>query len=290
MDKLETEVIKKYKQKSYASLYVNTAIAPLAYILVVVLGIKSQIPDVLLIPVITYLFVMMFAIGHESVHKHFPNKVVNELVGTIFGFVTLIGFHITRNSHMPHHMYTNKRPLDTESVHPKLPTFFLTIYTLLGIPFKWFSVIMSLFPRASKKVRALRNPPILGKDRHNNVSSKWTFITEMIIIVMSFVFGFTYELVIFWLIPGSLTMMVVGLFFIHFPHRNLPNDDRFVSVKNLIKNKPWIEKSLKWSIVFNGLNYHGTHHAYPSVMAMHLPGVTKELNVVMKQKGLNNLN
>ena len=276
----EQEILKKYNNKSYFSLHLNVVAASILYVLFVYLGITSNIPDFVIIPLIAYVCLMMFLLTHETIHGH-----LNKTVGIIFGFFTLVNFHATNYSHLQHHKYTNKGSLDCESVHPRVGAVSIFIATLLGTPFRWFSVIMSFFPNASKRIGILEKPRILAKDRHNNNSSKITVAVEFVLIALSFIFGFFNEILLFWLIPGSINVVLVGLFFIYLPHKNLPNDDNFVSAKNFNVGKKWV-KIFHWSVVFNTFNYHGTHHSYPSIMVMHLPSATVELEESMRTRGV----
>lgn len=280
---VEQEILKKYKNKSYFSLHLNVVAAILAYIFLVYVGVTSDISDILIVPLIAYVCLSMFVLAHESIHNR-----ANKLVGIVFGLLMLVNFYATKHSHLLHHEHTNKKNLDPENIHPKLKAVPIVIFTLLGTPFRWFSVIMSFFPNASKKVRILNKPLIFVKDRHNNTSSKLTVALEFFIIALSFVYGFTKELLLFWLIPGSISVSLVALFFIYLPHRDLPSDNNFVSVRIFNNDKKWV-RMFHWSVVFNACNYHGTHHAYPSIMAMHLPAVTKELKGVMREKGVSGL-
>ncbi len=237
----------------------------------------------------------LWALIHEAIHKIFhPNIKINEFWGRILSIIHGSSFHILRFGHMMHHSFNRK--WESEIYDEKKSSWFKNAlyyyFQLLGGLYliEVLTTFATLLPktiiiyfinigakRESKK--EIKNLATISSNYFFSNNKIAAMRLDAIAIIIFFTVSF-YLYNQFWYLSALiiLTRAMIISIFDNAPHYATPYDNS-VAAKEL-KTSNLISK-----IILN-LNFHRTHHLYPTVTWNMLPVISRDNQANHKTESL----
>jgi acyl-lipid omega-6 desaturase (Delta-12 desaturase) len=213
-----------------------------------------------------------FAVMHDASHRALhPNRIINDLLGVIYGGVCLLPFHQWRNSHMQHHLWSGNIEKDPVMgfliVYPNLS---LRVQKTLTFLWKAWIPVLGLIQTTVFWNLAIRQV----KDKKDGFKNFISFLSP--VLIWGAVAGFLGVGAI-----GLITAVIIyflGLEIVNFPHHLQLNTLKGTEKLPFIEQSPTTRtcsypRFFEKFVVLN-FNYHTAHHMYPNVPWFHL----RELN------------
>jgi len=211
----------------------------------------------------------LYAGQHELSHwTVFRTKGLNDLVGLLFGFLTLNPFYTDRFIHFAHHRATHDPDRDPEIMGTGPYTFASYLLDFSGISFWWRRVTGILRTALG---RGLETAYWLGPAEARIVvlEARMTVGAWIVIAAVSVVFR-SWSAVSLWIAPMLLTKWFHQLQNMG-EHTALAHDpDTFKNTRTL--RGPAVMRWLMWN-----MSYHTAHHCFPGVPFHKLPPLHAEI-------------
>jgi acyl-lipid omega-6 desaturase (Delta-12 desaturase) len=233
--------------------------------------------SVWIIPVMALLFVKLFILMHDMGHCIFyPNRTLNNLVGTIFATIMTVSFSHWKQSHRIHHMHSNNldkpqvaqtAPLDIERFN-KLSKQNQVIYWLLFGKYTLFSTTPFVYFVFVQRYEA------------NALENILFLVYSLLVYSYNSWYGLSCVLLSYYFagLLGSAIFHIQHTFENGYKQTN----DKWSSFDNgyygsSFMQTPWL---LSWFL--NGIEYHHIHHISPYIPCYNLAACHNE------SKGLYN--
>lgn len=212
----------------------------------------------------------LYAAQHECSHwTAFETRRLNDIVGTICGFLVFWPHQHDRAYHFTHHRHTQDPALDPEIMgregRPLTRAGFLL--SLTGLPY-WVRRAQTLVRVA--KGDTSEEPYLTARQRPAIVAeARWTLLAYGLIVAASLALQ-SWAAVIYWVAPVLLTKWT------HQPqnlieHTGMPHEGDTVTKTRTVRTNP-ILRYLLWNMPF-----HMAHHTYPGVPFWRLPDLHAEM-------------
>lgn len=209
--------------------------------------------------------VFLFTAMHECSHRTaFRTRWINDMVGTMIGFMLFLLPKWFFYFHQDHHKFTQDPDRDPELTSPKPRTLFDYLLYLSGLPV-WRDHLLALLriaggnqndiyvPKAAK--RAVRREAIL-----------FIVLYALLLPILIYMEG----LLQFWLVPLLLGQPFLRLYLLA-EHGNCEESDNMLFNTRTIITNPLV-LFLAWN-----MPYHTEHHSFPAVPFHRLPQFHKYL-------------
>tara|TARA_B110000971_G_scaffold6922_1_gene6732 strand:- start:4938 stop:5894 length:957 start_codon:yes stop_codon:yes gene_type:complete len=232
----------------------------------------------------------LFPVIHDGSHGSIcKNKFYNELISYIAGVPFFFApFPTWRFIHLRHHRYTNIPDKDPDyyaggGVHN---SFYLPIRWITHIFHYYVYFITELIKILYKNIRnklinedntcEIENIYKITSDKIIKDNTFILFITGFSIFLNILIVYYTYcagvfdELCILWIIPSTITIMLLSVLFDYLPHRYyevdiLENKYKTTNMTHGLMTKKGKVNKLIAFLTCNQLTYHNIHHLYPKV-------------------------
>jgi fatty acid desaturase len=176
-----------------------------------------------------------FTVWHEAVHGTISrNRIVNNAIGYVAAWLSMIPFFKIREIHWQHHQYTNDPVKD--------PDYWFTDGPFWKLPFRYLGGLRRY--AAVQATPALHTMDVAGQ------------VVIVAIFALSWYFGFAQVLLFAWLLPKIIALFIHAWYVNYLPHRGCATG-QFQSAR--VIEVGWIQPL----VLFH--NYHGFHHVYQSV-------------------------
>ena len=204
----------------------------------------------------------LFAPLHECIHRTaFRNRLANEIVATLAGFVLLLPANYFRFFHFAHHRYTNDPVRDPELLTPKPVNIGQYLWAMWGIGSYWWPQIRSIGRHCLGKV----DEDFIPEAKHSLVvvEARLHFAGYAAIIMGSLLLESPWAL-IYWIVPVMLGMIALRMFLLA-EHTGCELSDNMLRNTRTTLTNPAINL-LAWN-----MPYHCEHHVFPAVPFHQLP-------------------
>ena len=205
----------------------------------------------------------LYAGMHECIHKTpFRNRLLNEFVGYMIGFILFRSFLNARYRHMAHHTYTQHPEKDPDRVKfPKSYFEYLKHITSLTI---WIRIIDNLFRHTLGIINNSEKEYVPSSQRNSLILESRLMIIGYFIIFSLSVYFQTLFFLIYWFIPRILGEPFLRLFRMAEHTGKEESPDMIENTRTSFPSK--IVKFLYWN-----MPYHTEHHIYANVPFHKLP-------------------
>jgi omega-6 fatty acid desaturase (delta-12 desaturase) len=226
---------------------------------------------------LSFFFLQTFILLHECAHlSFFKTRLLNNLMGHLFGFLSMIPYYSWQQMHNLHHRWTgwrDKDPTTESTVSPsssKAKNSIVNIAWKLGIPLFYVSYKLSNYWNLFKIKR------FLSPKKYNKVKIQ-VVIYIIIYALLSYFFG---ELIIHLFIPAFTFSLLLKELVIMTQHSHIEiplsnkKEVKPISYLNQVKytRSFYINSYFAKYFLFN-FNLHEAHHAHPAIPAYKLSNV-----------------
>jgi fatty acid desaturase len=237
----------------------------------------------LALPLIGSRYYALFIIGHDGMHRRlFPVRWQNDLWNDVFclgpvGAIT----HINNRNHLRHHQYLasendpdrHKHACFNKADHGELVGFVSGLAALLRSARNVFSPARAASPKASDETDGgytARDLVLLA------------VVQGALIGGLSVAIGW-WAYPVLWLVPVYL-FMYVGDNFRSFAEHSHPRNDEASDDNRLIS---YLSNPVeRWFLAPMNMNFHATHHLWPSIPYYNLPTADREVRALPGAAGL----
>lgn len=204
---------------------------------------------------ITICYYYTFSPIHDAIHRALARDTkVNDFIGGLN--VMLVspytglygGLKFFRWYHTQHHRFTNDESDPDKYVHG----------SWLRMPFAWMTIdyhylYLALTQKAPVAMKAIREmvPSMI--------------VTTIAIIALIY-YGYGWEVLLLWYIPGRLTFLILGFVFFWLPHAHFGKVPHNVKQSENLTIATTVRKGFEWllSPLMQWQNYHLIHHMWPT--------------------------
>lgn len=192
-----------------------------------------------------------FTIIHDSSHRAIStNSRFNDILGMIstwfYGPTVIFTLRAFRYLHMQHHLYTNEAKND--------PDYWCAGGNRWQLFLSWLTVD---FHYVYYYVKHWKERPL-----REGVELVINFVGKLALFIALVYFGYGWQALFFWLIPGRVGIFLLAFaldYLPHTPHKVLQSDNPYQAT-NIRVGMSWLLTPL---LMYH--NYHLTHHLYPLV-------------------------
>lgn len=211
----------------------------------------------------------LFSPLHECIHRTaFRNRIPNEIVATLTGFILLLPAHYFRAFHFEHHRFTNDPKRDPELQTAKPDAIAPYIWSMCGLGSYWWPQIRAIIKHSSGRVDESFIPE---SDRSKIALEARLHIGTYVLILGASVVLESSWVLTYWVIPILLGMVSLRLFLLA-EHTGCELTDNMLQNTRTTLTNP-IVKLIAWN-----MPYHCEHHVFPSVPFHQLPKLHQHLN------------
>jgi ring-1,2-phenylacetyl-CoA epoxidase subunit PaaE len=180
-----------------------------------------------------------FTVWHEAVHGTIANRrSLNDAIGFVAAWLAMIPFFMIREIHWLHHRFTNDPARDPD-------------YWFIDGPF-WRLPLR--YPEGIKRMRQMyRSVP---NHRRRQLFDRLGQLAIAALFFAAWRVGVLTELVLVWLLPKVISMFVHAWYVNYLPHHGC-DAERYTSTR--VIDVGWLQPLMLFH------NYHGLHHAFPTV-------------------------
>ncbi len=214
------------------------------------------------------LLVFLFAPLHECIHRTaFRNRLSNEIVATIAGFILLLPARYFRAFHFEHHRFTNDSDRDPELQTAKPNRLLHYIWAMGGLGTYWWPQIRTIVKHACGKVDENFIP--VG-DRAMIILEARIHLTAYVLILGISILAESSTVFTFWLAPLMLGMISLRMFLLA-EHTGCELSD------NMLRNTRTTVTNPLVNLIAWNMPYHCEHHMFPAVPFHQLPALHQHL-------------
>lgn len=283
----ERQAVREYRDKFAVRLLIEFMISLAAWVGLVWAGFSGVLPlwvaGGLLIPVATTFYMAMHEATHGNIWgAHQRGRWLQGLIGAVASVPLGFDFFAHRISHIQHHAHTNDPERDPD---------FYTTGRLRDLPITWLGSMLALtiLPLLLFVPATVRLLP--GKVRGSftltdEVSEAdlaagkamlryWALFHTAL--VLGFVFGFGWKLVVLWFIPARIAPGWLQFVFAWLPHHPVARG-RYVDTR--VATFPGSR------ILLRGHDHHALHHLFPRVPHYYLPRIWQEVGPDLVEQGV----
>jgi len=262
---------------------------------------KQDFPAIFKYPVQTLIlifqgfwFYRLYIFGHEASHwKLFDNKIINDIIGSIFLFPILTPINIFRKIHNYHHGFNRKNyktscldTFTTKKLNGLKKIYFYSIWYLAIFAGGMFlhslvSVVLFLFipPFVSRKI----SPAFNNWTMKNQITAILLFLSAIgFHSVIYLIFGIEIYLYVL-AFPLLSFAWILSMFVYIFHYRTTVGDATKYNARSLNR-----VSFLSWILM--NFNQHATHHQKPDISWYDLPGKRIELPEEFRKLNQNTKN
>ncbi len=219
----------------------------------------------------TWLGFVCFNITHELAHGIVfkgprQYRMLNHIIGSLIGMVTLTPYHGFRITHLAHHHNVNDPKED--------PNYWVLRGHILHVVFKL--VFGMVYDHAAMVKYGLEKR---RKDILLFFAGFWLSVIALATVLAGFV-GWL-NVFLLWLVPAYLSFSLVFMAVAVIPHRQSPDAPQEQIMHILIL--PGFTQAIS-TFLHAGHNYHLLHHAYPRVPSHHYARMARELFEVQENQ------
>ena len=232
----------------------------IAILMVVVLLVTPLFLKLLIMLPLGIMLVFQFTLLHETSHRTpFVSRRLNDIVGSICGFILLLPPEWFRLFHLEHHRHTNDPENDPELASDKPKTRGQYFWHITGLPV-WWGAMKTLWNNAFGRINEVYIPQ--GKEAGIRRESR-IYLGLYAAVIVSILLDSTLLLSV-WVIPVLLGQPFLRLYLLA-EHADCPHTD------NLFENTrtTYTNGVMRW-LAWN-MPYHTEHHVYPAVPFFRLP-------------------
>lgn len=218
---------------------------------------------------------------HEAVHYRFASsKFWNDLLANVLtSYPLLVSLERYRDFHLEHHLHTNG-PGDPERIslvdpsrRPPFSPLSFWLYTVIDlIGLTSFRVVLSA------SYFSFMRKPRSGRNGFHQPQVVWGTLQRplfsLLMIVVILKAGCLWGVLIYWLVPMGTYLNAVLRIRSLAEHQGLPFRDNLGGTRNVI-----VGPIAAFFLAPHNVNYHLTHHLYPSVPCYNLARVHDALTV-----------
>ncbi|MBV1919110.1 MAG: fatty acid desaturase [Pseudomonadales bacterium] len=218
------------------------------------LAANDVIPSWIAVLTNAYCLYMLFMVMHDSAHRSVSQiNFINEWTGRISVFLVIpfAALPSWRMAHMSHHRFTNESDGNDPDIWVSQGPKWL-------LPLRWATLDIAYLGQFFLYDKKLKEMPAKGK-----IEWAIVWLLTLSLFGISFIFGFTIDLLLYWVLPARMAVFVVALVFNFLPHTH------HIKQKEHPFNASMIRHSARWDrlLVLLTMNqsYHTMHHVYPRI-------------------------
>ncbi|MBT6202557.1 MAG: fatty acid desaturase [Rhodospirillaceae bacterium] len=202
---------------------------------------------------ITFLFTGL----HETVHwTPFRTKWINDVVGTLLGFIVFLPFQWFRHFHFEHHRQTNLEGRDPELGEPKPGSRLAFLFYLTGLKSFWFSALRTLLLHAAGRLDDGFIPDEAARRRC--VCQARCYLAGYGLIAAIAIWAGSLAPLTYWIVPMALSAWSLRLYLLA-EHTLLPHtEDMLENTRTMRTNA--VVRWFAWQ-----MPYHVEHHVFPAI-------------------------
>lgn len=202
---------------------------------------------------------LSFTIWHEAVHGTVSRSSwVNTATGILGGFPALIPYFFIRRDHLLHHEFANDPKRD--------PDWWFAAKSIWSLPLRYPAGV-----REAKRIVTDSKPP--AWEAWADRAILLVALGAMIALVAG---GHAWALLWAWILPKGVAMWIHAWYVNVLPHRELPaeryRDTRIFPIG-------WLNPLMLCH------NYHGVHHAWPTIPWHRYPAAFRAQREVLEKRG-----
>lgn len=226
---------------------------------------------------VTTFYYFTFSPIHDAIHRALSkDHKTNDLIGGINVFLVSPyagikpGLKFFRWYHMEHHRFTNEEKDPDNYVHG----------SWLTIAFRWMTIDYHYLYRA-----LTTQHPFAIK----TVKEMIPFMIATAVVILTLIyFGYGWEVLFLWYIPGRLTFLFLGFVFFWLPHAHSGKTEHNVKQKDNLTLATTVRNG--WEFIMSPIlqyqNYHLIHHLWPTTPCYNNYKVWKLLEPELTQRDL----
>jgi omega-6 fatty acid desaturase (delta-12 desaturase) len=287
----------RFPNTKKAVLQIISSFWPFIAILLLIYGIVyySILPIWAIIPlsiINAFFLVRIFIIQHDCWHQsYFHNKKLNNIIGTICSFFSLIPYSYRAKSHNFHHNHNSKLrkyrdigDILTYSVEEfkKLSKWKKTAYRVFRNPFLLFGIGPARYVLIQNRIPSITLP---GRDKERLASILNNIWIIVFYTVLWFVFG--WKALVFAHFPIILAFSSIAIRFFYIQHQHE------LTYKSREDKRDYVTAAIKWSSFYKlpnrlhrltgNIGYHHIHHLNASVPSYELARCYKEIPLLQSE-------
>ena len=202
----------------------------------------GMLPATIAVAVNTVAIYIAFTVLHESMHRiAHPERVVNDALGRLAGWMLLVSLPMFRAVHYEHHSHTNDPERDPDLFVARGPRFLL--------PLRLFGLVAE-YRHAFYGRRLWKN----AAERNEAVATDLAFVALGAIAVAT---GWGTMFFLLWLAPASLAVVFLAFAFDFVPHYPYDTAERYYDTRIIPS------RTLNGALL--GQNYHLIHHLWTTI-------------------------
>lgn len=191
---------------------------------------------------------------HEATHRNFHGRDkrfswLNDVFGTVIGFIFFYPYTMHNYIHLTHHAHTNDPERD--------PDHWMSGHTVLQVALRGLSLV---YHYSAYTVRMRSREP--GAARfYRRIALEGA--PPLVALALLIAFGHWQVAIFTWIIPYVIGVAILGVCFDWIVHH--PHEDRSLlgGTRTFHARKGWRRGLLNWLHLFQ--NYHLIHHIYPRI-------------------------
>ena len=208
---------------------------------------------------------------HEAQHGNIgrPNtslRWLNELVGHLSVFPSIVPYRLHRAIHLKHHAHTNDETRD--------PDVYMRADTV------WGAAKNAWLSKQPGHAGAVADNVLEDNPKKDRLMLEGLLVTRLAWVLMVALAwsGFALELLMLWWIPRQIANVYTPVTLSWAPHHPMREGGRYRDTRG------W--KSPMGTILSSGMEYHLVHHLFPSIPLNKTPAAYRELKPLLEGEGV----